>query len=113
MATRSTKTPENYRANLVFGVGDEKTSITGTMYFYHRNSIFNRDRGYSARPPFLSSNSTPENLQLTYESVVEAGGTPPAVFGPGDVFFGHAPFGSNWKQPSLRLYLWRGPIIAF
>ncbi len=85
---------------LVFGLGDEKTSITGTMYFYHRNSIFNRDRGYSARPPFLSSNSTPENLQLTYESVVEAGGTPPAGFGPGDVFFGHAPFGSIGSSPA-------------
>ena len=89
-----------YRANLIFGIGDENTNVTGVMYFYHRNSVFNRDRGYSAKPPFLSTNSTPENLQLTYESVAEAGGTPPAGFGPGDVFFGHAPFGSGGSSPA-------------
>ncbi len=89
-----------YRASVIFGVGDGNTNVTGVMNFYHRNSIFNRDRGFSARPPFLSTNSTPENLQLTFESVVEAGGTPPAGFGPGDIFFGHAPFGSGGDDPA-------------
>ena len=84
-----------YRASVIFGIGDGNTNITGVMNFYHRNSIFNKDRGYSAKPPFLSTNSTPENLQLTFESVTEAGGTPPAGFGPGDTFFGHAPFGNT------------------
>ena len=36
----------------IFGVGDGNTNITGVMNFDHRNSIFNRDRGYSAVPPF-------------------------------------------------------------
>jgi iron complex outermembrane receptor protein len=36
-----------YRASIVFGMGDDKTSLTGAMNFYHRNSIFNRDRGFS------------------------------------------------------------------
>ncbi|MBA2433567.1 MAG: TonB-dependent receptor [Chthoniobacterales bacterium] len=89
-----------YRASVIFGVGDGNTQITGAMNFYHRNSIFNRDRGYSAVPPFLSTNSTPENLQLTFESVVEAGGTPPEGRGPGSVFFGHAPFGSDGFSPA-------------
>ncbi len=89
-----------YRASLIFGVGDGNTNVTGVMNFYHRNSIFNRDRGFSAVPPFLSTNSTPENLQLTYESVIEAGGTPPAGRGPGSLFFGHAPFGSNGFAPA-------------
>jgi len=90
-----------YRASLIFGVGDENTQVTGVMNFYHRNSIFNKDRGFSNVPPFLSSNSTPENLQLTFEAVQEAGGNPAASgFAPGDIFFGHAPFGSNGLSPA-------------
>lgn len=92
-----------YRASIIFGVGDENTQITGSANFYHRNSIFNRDRGFSAVPPFLSTNSTPENLQLFFESVAEAGAGAQAAaagFGPGDVFFGHAPFGSGGFSPA-------------
>ncbi|HEY3664099.1 MAG TPA: TonB-dependent receptor plug domain-containing protein, partial [Chthoniobacterales bacterium] len=36
-----------YRASVIFGVGDGNTQVTGSMNFYHRNSIFNRDRGFS------------------------------------------------------------------
>jgi outer membrane receptor protein involved in Fe transport len=67
------KDSSEFRASVIFGVGDDKTQITGAMNFYHRNSIFGRDRGYSAKPPFLSGNSTPENLQITFESAVAAG----------------------------------------
>ncbi len=105
------------RANVVFGIGDGNTNVTGVIDYYHRNSIFNRDRGYSAVPIFLSTNSTPENLSLTFDQVVAAGGTPPPGFGPvgnllgppdrdGDptalpsIFFGHAPFGSNGLSPA-------------
>ena len=95
------------RANVVFGIGDGKTNVTGVINYYHRNSIFNRDRGYSAVPIFLSTNSTPENLSLTFDQVVAAGGTPPAGFGPvgneeglPSIFFGHAPFGSNGLSPA-------------
>ena len=96
-----------FRASVVFGIGDGNTNVTGVIDYYHRNSIFNRDRSYSAVPPFLSSNSTPENLQLTYDQVVAAGGTPPPGFGPvgntqglPSIFFGHAPFGSNGTSPA-------------
>jgi iron complex outermembrane receptor protein len=92
-----------YRASVIFGVGDGNTQITGAMNFYHRNSIFQHDRAYSQKPPFLSTNSTPLNLQLTFESVAAAGGGPAAIaagFGPGDIFFGHAPFGSNGLSPA-------------
>ncbi len=57
-----------FRANVVFGIGDGNTNVTGVIDYYHRNSIFNRDRGYSAVPIFLSSNSTPENLSLHLRS---------------------------------------------
>ena len=88
------------RANVLFGVGDGNTNISGVMNYYKRNSIFNRDRSYSAVPPFLSTNSTPENLQLSFESIVAAGGDPGPDFGPGDVLFAHAPFGSNGFSPA-------------
>ncbi|MEO7725117.1 MAG: TonB-dependent receptor plug domain-containing protein, partial [Chthoniobacterales bacterium] len=98
-----------YRASIIFGVGDGNTQVTGAMNFYHRNSIFNRDRGFSAVPPFVSSNATPENLQLTYDAVVAAGGTPPPGFGPvgnldglPSVFFGTAPTGTNGSAPASQ-----------
>src|SRR5713101_7969089 len=45
-----------YSGDVLFGVGDDKMSITGDMFFYHHNSVFNHDRGNSLVPPFLSSN---------------------------------------------------------
>src|SRR5436190_2848524 len=60
---------------LTFGVGDGTTNVSGTVNYYHRNSIFNHDRDYSAVPPFLSSNASPYNLQVTNAAVAEAGGT--------------------------------------
>src|SRR3989441_4457868 len=62
-----------YAASAIFGVGNDTTNITGTLNFYHRNSIFNHDRGFSAKPPFLSSNNSPYNLQLSSD-VAGAGG---------------------------------------
>ena len=88
-----------YRASVLFGVGDGNTNVSGVMNFFHQNSIFNHDRGYSHRPPFLSSNSTPENLQLTFECSrrQRRRSCPGAALAPGDIFFGHAPFGSNGR----------------
>src|SRR6266404_4562084 len=51
--------------DVLFGVGDDKTSITGDMFFYHHDSMFAKDRGNTSRPPFLSSNTSPWNLQLS------------------------------------------------
>ena len=97
-----------YRASIIFGVGDGNTNVSGVMNFFHQNSIFNKDRGYSQRPPFLSSNSTPENLQVTFESVAAAGAGAQAAaagFGPGDIFFAHAPYGSNgFSSPTQYVY---------
>ena len=94
------KNSGEFRADVIFGVGDGNTQITGEMNYYQRNSIFNRDRGYSAVPPFLSSNATPYNLQLS-SAVVVAAGVDPATL-PVDssgnllpVIFGTAPTGSN------------------
>src|SRR4051812_24362047 len=69
------KDSSEFSTSLLFGVGDGKTNVSGTINYYHRNSIFNRDRDFSATPPFLSSNASPYNLQLSSAAVAEAGGT--------------------------------------
>jgi iron complex outermembrane receptor protein len=95
------KDSSEFRASVLFGVGDENTQITGSMNYYHRNSIFNRDRGFSLKPPFLSSNSTPYNLQLSRQVVIDAG-VDPALLPPDSVpvIFGTPPTGSNGLSPA-------------
>ena len=98
-------------ASLLFGIGDDKTQVSGVLDYYRRNSIFNKDRGFSVKGAFVSSNSTPENLQITRDAAVAAvnadatataaqraaalaqiagigGGTSPA-------FFARVPFGTS------------------
>ena len=108
-----------FRANVVFGIGDGNTNVTGVIDYYHRNSIFNRDRGYSAMPIFLSTNSTPENLSLTFDQVVAAGGTPPPGFGPvgndrgsAEHFLWSCALWFQWVEPRFGLHLYRCPVVA-
>src|SRR4051812_35583240 len=61
-----------YQGDVLFGIGDDKVQISGDIFFYHHNSLFNRDRGNSAKPPFLSSNASPFNLQNSRVSVLGA-----------------------------------------
>lgn len=85
-------------SSLLFGVGDGKTNVSGTLNYYHRNSIFNHDRDYSAVPPFLSSNASPYNLQVTKAAAAEAGGT--VIPGGGANEFASAPNGTNGLAPA-------------
>src|SRR5437870_2673349 len=62
-------------SSAIFGVGNKDTNITGVLNYYHRNSIFNHDRGFSLTPPFLSSNNSPHNLQLSSELAPPASGS--------------------------------------
>jgi len=90
-----------YAASLVFGVGNDKTNLTGVLNYYHRNSIASRDRSYSNPPPFLSSNASPYNLQLTNAAVAEAGGTATTS----GLQFAGAPSGTDGLAPaSAYLY---------
>jgi len=86
-----------YAGDILFGTGDDKTSITGDIFFYHRNSMFNRDRGNSNRPPFLSSNSSPYNLQLSSDVAAAAGGE---NLNPGGFEFGTPPDFTNGSAPA-------------
>ena len=70
------KDSSEWSASLVFGVGNEDTNVSGFVDYYHRNSIFNRDRGYSAKPPGLSPNTSPFILQVSSAVALAAGGSP-------------------------------------
>src|SRR5438094_2430954 len=86
-----------YSGDILFGTGDDKTSITGDIFFYHHNSMFNRDRGNSNRPPFLSSDSSPYNLQLSSDVAAAAGGE---NLNPGGFEFATPPNLTNGLAPA-------------
>src|SRR5881296_1705465 len=70
------KDAAEYKGDILFGVGTDTTSITGDIFYYKHHDMFNRDRGNSIVPPFLSSNAVPWNLQLQTAAIIAAGGTP-------------------------------------
>src|SRR5437762_413360 len=86
-------------SSLIFGVGKGDTNITGVLNYYHRNSIANRDRGFSLVPPFLSSNTSPYNLQLSSDVAGAAGGR---NLNPGGTEFASAPDFTNGLAPANR-----------
>ena len=86
-----------YSGDILFGTGDDKTSITGDIFFYHHNSMFNRDRGNSNRPPFLSSDSSPYNLQVSSDVAAAAGGE---NLNPGGFEFATPPNLTNGLAPA-------------
>src|SRR5207302_11487036 len=60
--------------DVLFGVGDDRTSVTGDMFFYHHDSMFGKDRGNTSRPPLLSSNTSPWLIQSDSWVSSQAGG---------------------------------------
>jgi outer membrane receptor protein involved in Fe transport len=86
-----------YAASMIFGAGNKDTNVTGIINFYHRNAIANHDRGFSNRPPFLSSNTSPYNLQLSSDVAGAAGGQ---NLNPGGTEFAGAPNFTNGLAPA-------------
>src|SRR6478736_118490 len=84
-------------ASAVFGVGNDTTNVTGVLNYYRRNSIFQKDRAYSAVPPFISSNNSPYNLSLSSNVAAAAGGQNLA---PGGTEFAAAPDLTNGLAPA-------------
>src|SRR4029079_9137348 len=71
------KDSSTFSASVLFGVGDASTQVNGVLSFYHRNSIYNRDRAYSSVAPVPgSTNASPANLELSRTAVIAAGGDP-------------------------------------
>src|SRR5215831_3686934 len=87
-----------YKADVLFGVGDDKISITGDIFYYHHNSTFNSDFLNSAVPPFLSSNATPWNLNVS--KLVAAAAGAPVVTGTSTLEFVTPPTGTNGLAPT-------------
>ncbi|HEY4281527.1 MAG TPA: TonB-dependent receptor, partial [Chthoniobacterales bacterium] len=94
-----------YQGDVLFGIGDDKVSISGDIFFYHHDSLFNRDRGNSASPPFLSSNSSPYNLQISKAIATAAGGV--SVAGTSPVEFSTAPNFTDGSAPANQ-YIYFG-----
>jgi iron complex outermembrane recepter protein len=103
------KDAAEYRGDILFGAGDDKTSITGDIFYYKHHDMFNRDRGNSNKPRFLSPNAVPWNLQLQTEAVLhpfDVNGNPeaPPVLPPDviglDNFFGTPPDNANGLVPA-------------
>lgn len=57
-----------FSASGVFGAGDDKTNVTAILNYYHRNSIFNRDRAFVGQ--FRSQDASPANLELDRASTL-------------------------------------------
>jgi iron complex outermembrane receptor protein len=80
-------------AAIIWGEGNENGNLMIGLNYQKRNAIFQRDRSYSAVPPFLSSNSSPANFQLSRAAVLAAlglpaNGTVPGIAAGTNVFFG-------------------------
>ncbi len=83
-----------FRASLIAGAGDDETNVSAVMSYYHRNAIFNRDRGFSAVAPVQSTNSSPGNFQVSRDAVLAAG-VSPDLLPDADVFVAVPPPLSN------------------
>jgi iron complex outermembrane receptor protein len=91
------KDSEEYFGDILFGTGDDKTSITGDIFYYHHNSLFQRDRGNTIRGAFVSTNSSPWNLQLSSDVAAAAGGE---NLNPGGTEFATPPNFTNGLAPA-------------
>jgi iron complex outermembrane receptor protein len=65
-----------FASSLAFGAGDDTTDITGALNYYHRNDIFNRDRGFSNGLLLTvekSTGSNPGQFFVTQAAALAAG----------------------------------------
>src|SRR5438874_207404 len=102
------KDAAEYYGDILFGVGDDKTSITGDIFYYKHHDMFNHDRGNSLTPFFLSSNSSPYNLQVSVAVAAAAGA--PATPTTNGLEFITPPTGTNGLAPTST-YI-PGPISS-
>jgi iron complex outermembrane receptor protein len=105
-----------YSGDILFGTGDDKVSVVGDIFFYHHNSMFNRDRGNSQKAHSTSNQTSPYNLQVSTDVALAAG----AVFGtagvPGQIpggagvrVFTTPPTGTNGLAPVTE-YIFNSPF---
>lgn len=91
----TTADSSEFTASLITGAQSDKASVMTGFNYYKKNPIFNADRSYSEVPPFLSSNSSPLNLEITRDAALEAG-VPASALPAGDnTFFAASPADST------------------
>src|SRR4051812_29502580 len=95
-----------FAASLVFGLGDDKTSVTGVLNYYRRSSIYSRDRAYDRNTPVVfrataTTNASPFNLAVSRSAAEAAAGRRITEVDPSlDTFFAHAPSFTNGTAPA-------------
>jgi iron complex outermembrane receptor protein len=99
------KDAAEYSGDVLFGAGDDKTSITGDIFYYKHHSMFNHDRGNSLVPPFFSSNTIPFNFQVSSAVAAAAGGQ---NLNPGGNEFTSPPDATNGLLPASA-YIYNSP----
>src|ERR1700759_2463910 len=62
-----------YSGYILFGTGDDKVSVVGDIFFYHHNSLFQRDRGNTLKGKFFNPNASPANFEVSTEVALAAG----------------------------------------
>ncbi len=67
------KDSSEFTASIITGAQTDKASVMIGFNYYKKNAIFNKDRSYSEIPPFLSSNASPLNLNITRAVALAAG----------------------------------------
>jgi len=73
-----------YSGDILFGTGDDKVSVVGDIFFYHHNSLFERDRGNSQKIA-VSTNTSPYNLEVSTAVASAAGATIGTAGVPGQI----------------------------
>ncbi len=98
-----------FASSLLFGAGNGNTNLSGVLNYYHRNSIFNRDRGFSnySRPSAKSTFSNPGQFAVTPEAVLAAG-VPPDQIPDSPLFTARPPNGTNGLAPATDYLYYQG-----
>ena len=103
-----------FNASIITGAQSDKASVMISFNYYKKSPIYNADRSCPAIPPFLSSNSSPLNLQISREAALEAGVPASAIPAgdPSDPIFAASPADtSNTGNTPVGSYLFSGGRI--
>jgi iron complex outermembrane receptor protein len=101
-------------ASIITGAETANASVAVGMNYYKKESIANRDREYSAIPPFLSSNSSPLNLEVGRLAAIAAG-VPVTGLPSANTFFAQsgATSSNNGQRPASAYTYTGGRSSAF
>ncbi len=104
-----------FNASIITGAQTDKASAMVGFNYSKKNAIFNSDRKYSEIPPFLSSNSSPLNLQVTRAAALAAGVPAASLPAAGTSFYAASPAATsnNGATPATGFAYTAGRSSAF